>query len=543
MVISHHWFSETMQDRKPTTETLFRWFLPILALYAALYGAFLVSADFAPYVFDNNETYSSIIHARNLAEFDIGTTFGLTDEAYGSSPQAHPYVYTHQGNFPRLFALLLYALGLDSAEAQIAATTFTVGVLGIWLAFVFFGRLVSPLFAVLYCLLLMTDYVMQAQWQVNTWRVWHLLLFFSSLLCTERALSRPRLLWIGLTVINFAALFYFEFVFAAFVALLVGAYTVALYPKDIRRIILTWVVTGSGAVLGISILVFQLVLYLGWDGFLQDLRLTFFARNFSPSDPAAAQAFRNEVWQFVKENRTVFWDNFISQDSGFRRPGTIVQVFSRFNLLPYTPLLTYVALALSAGLTAAAMSRRSVLERLWLGFLADQRIPGLVARPLIAAAFVFCAATIAHSMAFAGFLKESSSGWSTAGDAERVVYVAAVALLVLGLFGVRRRRPAAPPVAPARLLATLAILAGLSTLAHLHYAVYAVNDVTPLTGTMFEPFWRDVLDSTGAGDAGARLVALLAVWLCVKLALADRGFRGGATLARITALMAFSTLR
>src|SRR5687768_5338062 len=91
--------------------TPYAWFLLLAVVYFALYGAFLVYADFLPYVTDNNETFSSIVHAANIYHFGVAQTFGLTDEAYGLSAAAHPYVYTHQGNFPRFFALALYALG------------------------------------------------------------------------------------------------------------------------------------------------------------------------------------------------------------------------------------------------------------------------------------------------------------------------------------------------------------------------------------------------------------------------------------------------
>src|SRR5437764_10454889 len=118
-----------------------------LIFYAAVYGALLVHTRGFPYVCDNNETFSSLWHAHNLYHFSLRDSCGITDEASSPHAEAHPYVHTHQGNFPRLFAFLLYALGVRSAVAQIVVTTFTVGLAAILLAFHVLARRVNPLFA------------------------------------------------------------------------------------------------------------------------------------------------------------------------------------------------------------------------------------------------------------------------------------------------------------------------------------------------------------------------------------------------------------
>ena len=74
------------------------------SIYVVLVLAYLIQYQGLPYIFDNNESFSSIIHAKNLLQFDFLKSFGLADESYGVTESAHPYVYTHQGNFPRLFA-------------------------------------------------------------------------------------------------------------------------------------------------------------------------------------------------------------------------------------------------------------------------------------------------------------------------------------------------------------------------------------------------------------------------------------------------------
>ena len=135
-------------------------------LYVAFYAWLLVAGHGMPYVTDGNESFSIFWHAYNLFHFDIGQSLGITDEAYGPHAAAHPYLYTHQGNFPRLFAFLIYVFGARTIESQVVATTAIVGTATLVLAYRYFARIAEPAFAAIYCALLMTDYVLYAQWHV-----------------------------------------------------------------------------------------------------------------------------------------------------------------------------------------------------------------------------------------------------------------------------------------------------------------------------------------------------------------------------------------
>src|SRR5438045_3611241 len=109
-----------------------RLLLAILTLvYIIIYSGILIVSHGRPYVLDNNESFSTLLHATNMYRFGLGPTAGLTDESNGPDAAQHPYVYTHQGNFPRFWALLLYVLGARSIETQIVITTFTVGAVGL----------------------------------------------------------------------------------------------------------------------------------------------------------------------------------------------------------------------------------------------------------------------------------------------------------------------------------------------------------------------------------------------------------------------------
>src|SRR6202008_1622904 len=107
------------------------------------------------------------------------------DEAASPNASAHPVVHSHQGNFPRLFAFLIYVLGARTAASQILVTTLTIGTASVLMAYAFLRRTSGELMATLAVLFLITDYLMFAQWQVNTYRVWHCFLLFAALQCVH----------------------------------------------------------------------------------------------------------------------------------------------------------------------------------------------------------------------------------------------------------------------------------------------------------------------------------------------------------------------
>jgi hypothetical protein len=154
-----------------------------------VYGLLLGATGGVPYVTDGNESFSMLIHASNLYHFPLSQTFGLTDEAMSPDPAAHPYVYTHQGNFPRVFSFVLYVLGARSVESQIVITTFTVGLLSLFLIYHFFTTISST--GSPWRRVGVPDRLPAVRWQVNTYRVWHGL-FFLALLCVHGGGPTPN---------------------------------------------------------------------------------------------------------------------------------------------------------------------------------------------------------------------------------------------------------------------------------------------------------------------------------------------------------------
>lgn len=316
----------------------------LICVYAAIYGWLLISTNFLPYVMDNNESFSSLWHAANLYHFGLVNGFGLTDEAYGPHPEAHPYVHTHQGNFPRLFAFVLYVLGARRVESQILITTFSVGLAAILFAYHYFSKVSGVLFAFIACVVLISDYIFIAQWQVVTYRVWHGFFVFSTLLCAHGIGEGRRRLWAALTFINYLCLFYFEYIFVLFLAIFAGLYTGCLYYRSPRGVLKAWAVQAAGALVSVLVLVGQVATYLGWSALARDIYFTYTARNVASDGPKLLA----RLHQFYDGHNIVFWYNLM--DSGHLRTfRSLVKSLFTWQFQIYTPLFTLIVLTLVGG--------------------------------------------------------------------------------------------------------------------------------------------------------------------------------------------------
>ena len=326
----------------------------VLLLYVVLYGWMLLATDLLPYVMDNNESFSSLWHAANIYNFGITQTYGLADESFSPHAMAHPYVHTHQGNFPRLFAFLIYVIGARTVESQILITTFTVGLAAVALVYAFFARIATPLFAAIVCAVYMTDYVLFAQWHVVTYRVWHCFLLFLCLYCTERAAEVRSGKWIFGLAAGFLGLFYFELVFAVFVGALCGLYAVFKYrttPLLLTRIVIAQT---AGAAVGIALVAAQGIAYLGLDDFRQDVYLTFLARN----DVHNSSTLLEKAARFYESKKVVFWYN-VQDREAFAGVMPFIRSLTSFDWRVHTPLLAIAIWILSAGWLLSLLPRRN----------------------------------------------------------------------------------------------------------------------------------------------------------------------------------------
>jgi hypothetical protein len=333
----HDWYRGAVRK----LARLDRAWLIVLLGYCAVFGGILVYSDFLPYTFDNNESFSAFWHGRNMYEYGIANSSGLADESFSYNAAAHPYVYTHAGASPRLFAYLLYVLGIRTIELQIAVTVFTVGLLAFWFAYRFLAEISTRLYATIACLLLMTDYIMFAQWHVGAWHVWKMFLLFGGLYLAQRVAARKQVYPLLMVYAFHALLFYYETIFNVYVAAAVLLYFVFV-SRDYRFAVKFGLAQFAGALTAAVILLGQLVLQFGWEVVRTDIYYTFIGRNFATDVATFLEAART----FYADHNIVFWLNV--PESGFYRnlPWALRFLFQDHAV--HTPPWSLVVLAFAA---------------------------------------------------------------------------------------------------------------------------------------------------------------------------------------------------
>jgi len=316
--------------------------LLVLTTYVILYSFFLIHTNFLPYGMDNNETWSNLAHAKNAYDYGFSKSKGLADEAQdftGNHPERHPLVHTHQGDFPRLIPTVLYFCGFHSPESHILLLTFTVGLSGVLAAYFLIARIAGAPVAALFCLFMMTDYLMFAQWQVNTWRVWQGFFFFGSLLATDR-ISRGNEMWFDWVALFLliAATFYSELVFASFVFSTIIAYAILQdCAHKTGKTLKIFINSTLGAVAAVTTLIIQLIKYYGIDSLLEDAKYTITARNFL-TDPG----YQKSAIDFLKSKNVLFLQNFT--DGDYHNIKWLLSTFFNFIIGTWSPKLVQLTI-------------------------------------------------------------------------------------------------------------------------------------------------------------------------------------------------------
>ena len=476
--------------------------LAILLSYFAVFGGMLVYSDFLPFTFDNNESFAAYWHARNMYEFGIVSSSGLPDESLSNDAAAHPYLYTHAGASPRLFAYVLYVLGVRTVQLQIAVTAFTVGLLAFWLVYRLLADVSTRLYTVVACLLLLTDYIMFAQWHIGLWHVWKTLLLFGGLYLAHRVADREQSRPLLMVYAFHAFLFYYETIFNVYVAAVLFLYVI-LVTRDYRLAIKFGLAQFAGGLTAALVLLAQLVNQFGWEVVRADIYYTFVGRNFATD----AAAFLEEARAFYATHNIAFWLN-IPESGQYRNVAWMLRVLFQDHFV-HTPPWSLVVLAFAAaelvrrvrGTRApfAVLSRTSKLATVPAAF---------VLGALSAAAFDILAR---HPELGAGLVPGSPllmpGSWAIL-MAGGILFAAAIAL--------------APPTIP---IARLGSILGASAFVAA-VLVFIIAQPALYAGGL-EPIWRAALAAfagyTAAGAFFVSAMLLLAAWHAFGAPIATAG--------------------
>lgn len=301
-----------------------------IAVYWAAAAIMLGLGLGLPYGTDGNETYSSLLGGQNLLNFGTEASF-LQDESTNTSPQAHPYVYTHGGNFPRFPAALVITFGADSASTHAALSVFVLGTLTVAIFFAAVLSFSSPTVALFSSIFLGTSVLLFLQWTSNSWRVWQLLFMSLTIFIASRIFaSGPSVILSAISAIVVALATYTELSFGLLLVFTLVFWIVIQSRKrslPTRAIVSLSLLPLTGVLASSLLLAGQISGYLGVHGFLQDMRLTFAARN---------QGTRPEDLFFLN-NFIVYWQNSPDVDA-FRSLSSLVLRGGLFETLSFGAL-------------------------------------------------------------------------------------------------------------------------------------------------------------------------------------------------------------
>jgi len=234
-----------------------------LAPMAFVVASWVVSAGF-PYYLDSNETFLSYVHARNLEIWDPWQYGWLTAAATDPDRPTTEFVYTHNPNGPRYLHYLLLRAGIRELPTQVLILSLVGTGLSMALLLAAFWRpaLLVVLLAVVF------DFSGFLSWTVNTYRIWMFAILFGLVL----AVRDRRPIWAGVATF---LVFQIDYGMAAFVGATGASLALLLHGRRSASLLAA---IGVGA--GVSLLVFavQVLAYTGWDGFVQEVAVTYVRR-------------------------------------------------------------------------------------------------------------------------------------------------------------------------------------------------------------------------------------------------------------------------
>lgn len=217
-----------------------------------------------PYYLDNNETFLSYAHARNLEIWNPWSYAWMTAEATDPAQPASGHFYTHNPNAPRYLHYLLLRLGVRELSTQLLILSLLGTGLTVWLLTCLFagpGLAVAALAVVL-------DYAGFLAWTVNTYRIWMFVFFFALVLAVRD--RRPVLFG----VVTFG-LFQLDYGTAAFVAATTSIFA-CLSLRSAAWPLLVGAALGAGA--SVALFAAQVLAFYGWTGFVDELVATYARR-------------------------------------------------------------------------------------------------------------------------------------------------------------------------------------------------------------------------------------------------------------------------
>lgn len=274
--------------------------LLILGMVLVFELYFWFKTDGMPNIQDQSEAFTSYMAARNLERYGLLDLHFLEDYATSSSPEAHPYHYTHNQDFPFYYSYILLKLSIDSISYQ-NLTAILILLIGLWYMYKATSIAANPAAGLAVLAVGATDYMGTLAFGLNLHRSWTWLIFFGALyhlLAGHKASGIKRRLHFGASMAFIFATTYFDYQIAILLVLsvlLLRAFRV--YERSWKT---TFIFALVPAVLAWSVHAALVVWAVGSEVFLKDLRYTITNRILgTPS--------REFLENFYSEHSLVLW--------------------------------------------------------------------------------------------------------------------------------------------------------------------------------------------------------------------------------------------
>jgi hypothetical protein len=240
------------------------------------------SAAGFPYYLDNNETFLSYVHARNLELWNPWQYAWMTAEATDPQAATSGHFYTHNPNAPRYLHYALLMVGVRELSSQLLIIALVGTGLTVWLLLRLFR---DPVLTVV-PLAVAVDFGGFLAWTVNTYRVWTFVLYFGMAL----AVVRRRLRWLG--VLTFAV-YQVEYGLALCLSVTMAVLAVFL---DGRRAWRQVAAMGVGGGLSLAVFFAQVLGYYGWNGLFAEIAATLARRGAVSGQGSGPTAYLAQMW-------------------------------------------------------------------------------------------------------------------------------------------------------------------------------------------------------------------------------------------------------
>lgn len=274
--------------------------LLILGMVLVFELYFWFKTDGMPNIQDQSEAFTSYMAARNLERYGLLDLHLLEDYATGSSPEAHPYYYTHNQDFPFYYSYILLKLGIDSISYQ-NLTAILILLIGLWYMYKATSIVANPAAGLAVLAVGATDYLGTLAFGLNLHRSWTWLVFFGALyhlLAGHKASGVKRKLHFGTSMAFLFATTYFDYQIA--ILLILSVLLLRVFRVYERSWKTTFVFALAPAVLAWSVHAAIVVWAVGPEVFLKDLRYTITNRILgTPS--------RESLENFYSEHSLVLW--------------------------------------------------------------------------------------------------------------------------------------------------------------------------------------------------------------------------------------------